>query len=37
MAPIVAEIMADELSKDNQWIKDELADYTNLASGYILT
>lgn len=36
MAPVVAEIMATELNKDNSWIEKQLADYARVASNYIL-
>ncbi|GAA0753435.1 glycerol-3-phosphate dehydrogenase/oxidase [Psychroflexus lacisalsi] len=36
MAPKVAEILAKELSKDQQWIDKQIQDYTTLAKGYII-
>ncbi len=36
MAPKVAEIMARELVKDQQWVKRQLEAYSELAKGYVL-
>jgi glycerol-3-phosphate dehydrogenase len=36
MAPKVAHIMAKELGKDQQWINAQVAEYTTLASGFIV-
>lgn len=36
MAPKVAEIMAKELNKDQDWIDQQIKDYTKLAQGYII-
>ena len=36
MAPRVAEIMAEELSRDTAWQRDQVAAYTELARGYII-
>ncbi len=36
MAPRVAEIMANELGKDQAWIEEQLSQYQQLARGYIL-
>lgn len=36
MAPKVAEIMAEELNKDQEWIEEQLVIYKNLAKNYIL-
>ena len=36
MAPKVAGIMAKELDKDQQWIEDQVKNYTKLAAGYII-
>ncbi|EOZ99700.1 Glycerol-3-phosphate dehydrogenase [Indibacter alkaliphilus LW1] len=36
MAPLVAELMASELGKDESWVKSELADFEKLANKYIL-
>jgi glycerol-3-phosphate dehydrogenase len=36
MAPEVAAIMARELDKDQDWIDKQLADYNQLADGYLL-
>jgi glycerol-3-phosphate dehydrogenase len=35
-APLVAECMAKEMKKDRSWIDNQIADFTKLASGYIL-
>ena len=37
MAPIVAQIMANELGYDNNWIKEQVGIYTKLAKGYLLS
>jgi glycerol-3-phosphate dehydrogenase len=36
MAPLVAQLMASELGKDEKWIKSELEDFEKLAKKYIL-
>jgi glycerol-3-phosphate dehydrogenase len=36
IAPRVAEIMAKELSKDEQWIKDQIEDFNLVAKNYLL-
>ena len=36
MAPKVAEIMANELNKNQEWIDNQIKDYTALAKGYII-
>ena len=36
MAPKVAQIMAKELGKDQQWIDEQVIAYTKLASGFIV-
>jgi glycerol-3-phosphate dehydrogenase len=36
MAEPVAVIMAKELQKDNNWIKEQVVEYTKLAEGYLL-
>lgn len=36
MAPTVASLMAEEMNKDQEWIENQVAEYTTLASGYIL-
>jgi len=36
IAPQVARIMAEELDKDEEWVKDEVTGYTKLAHQYIL-
>ena len=36
MAPIVAEIMADELNKDKGWQESQVHEYTEMAKKYIL-
>lgn len=37
MAEPVAELLADELGKDHQWIQQQVENYTELAKGYLLT
>lgn len=36
MAPRVAELMAEEMEKDQDWIKKELADFDKLANKYLI-
>lgn len=36
IAPVVAEIMAKELNKSGDWVKEQLAEYSELAKNYIL-
>lgn len=36
MAPVVASAMAEELKKDKKWEEDQVREYTELASSYIL-
>jgi len=36
IAPVVAEIMAKELNKGNDWVKEQLEEYTIVAKNYIL-
>jgi glycerol-3-phosphate dehydrogenase len=36
IAPEVARLMAEALGKDDQWIKNEVSQYTQLAQQYIL-
>jgi glycerol-3-phosphate dehydrogenase len=36
MAPTVAKLMAKELNKDNDWEKAQVADFNNIAKGYLL-
>jgi glycerol-3-phosphate dehydrogenase len=36
IAPVIAQIMAIELQKDEQWIKQQTEEYTKLAHQYIL-
>ena len=36
MAPKVASIMAQEMKKDDRWIKKQIEEFTDLANGYIL-
>lgn len=36
IAPVIARIMAEELQKDEQWVKQQTEEYTNLAHQYIL-
>jgi len=35
MVPVVAELMAKELDKDEKWVVDQIAAYNDLAMGYI--
>jgi glycerol-3-phosphate dehydrogenase len=36
MAPRVAGLMAEELGRDEMWVKGQVAEYTELARGYVL-
>ncbi|HEY1114999.1 MAG TPA: glycerol-3-phosphate dehydrogenase/oxidase [Chitinophagaceae bacterium] len=36
IAPVIARIMATELQKDDQWVKQQTEEYTKLANQYIL-
>jgi len=36
IAPKVAEVMAKELKYDNNWVTQQVKDFTKLASGYLL-
>jgi glycerol-3-phosphate dehydrogenase len=36
ICPEVARLMAEALGKDDQWIKNEVSQYTQLAQQYIL-
>ena len=36
MAPEVARLMAKELEKDENWIEQEVASFSQLAKGYVL-
>jgi glycerol-3-phosphate dehydrogenase len=36
-APAVATIMAKEMNKDDQWIKEQIDSFKKLATGYIIT
>ena len=36
IAPVVAQLMASDLKKDEQWVKEQVSEYTKLATGYIL-
>jgi glycerol-3-phosphate dehydrogenase len=36
IAPVVASIMAELLNKDQQWIHQQVKDYSSLAKNYIL-
>jgi glycerol-3-phosphate dehydrogenase len=36
-APIVAQIMAQELHYDQGWIEDHVREYRAIAAGYLLT
>ena len=35
-APVVAEIIANELGKDEQWKENQIKEFCDLADGYIL-
>ncbi|UCG84862.1 MAG: FAD-dependent oxidoreductase [Gemmatimonadota bacterium] len=35
MAPRVARLMAEELKRDDAWVQEQLAQYTEIASGYL--
>jgi glycerol-3-phosphate dehydrogenase len=35
-APLVAQLMADELGRNEAWIEAEVAAYRELATGYLL-
>ncbi len=37
IAPLVAELMAKQLKKDNNWIKSEIREFSDLAKNYILS
>ena len=37
VAPTVAELMAKEMGKDQEWINKQLSDYSSLAKNYILS
>ena len=36
MAPRVARLMADELGRDETWAESQVAEYRDLAGGYVL-
>ena len=36
MAPVAAKLMAKELNRDNDWEKAQVADFNNIAKGYLL-
>jgi len=36
MAPEVASVMAKEMNKTDEWVKQQVADFTELAKGYLL-
>jgi glycerol-3-phosphate dehydrogenase len=36
MAPAVARVMADELDRGDDWVASQIAEYTTLATGYML-
>jgi glycerol-3-phosphate dehydrogenase len=36
MAPRVARLLAEELGRDESWVKDQVAEYRELAKGYWL-
>jgi len=35
MAPRVAQLLAEELKRDDPWVQDQLAQYTEIASGFL--
>ena len=35
-APLVAQLMAIELGKDAEWQKDQVSDFSELASSYLI-
>jgi hypothetical protein len=37
MAPKVAQIMANELGKNVDWIEHQIQEYTQLAKGYLIS
>ena len=37
MAPQVAEILAKELGKDQEWIKNQIREYTEMAKAYVIS
>jgi len=36
MAPTVARLMAEELNYDDNWVNNQIEDYTKLANEYLL-
>jgi glycerol-3-phosphate dehydrogenase len=36
MAPAVAQLMASELDRGDDWVASQIAEYTTLATGYML-
>lgn len=36
MAPVVAQILKQELNKDDEWVQKQVDDFNRLASGYVL-
>jgi len=36
LAPRVAEIMAAELGKDKEWIRQQVEEYTEMAKAYVM-
>lgn len=37
LAPRVAEIMAEELGKDRNWVRQQVEEYTRMAEGYVMS
>jgi glycerol-3-phosphate dehydrogenase len=37
MAPLVAQVMANELNRDEHWQKDQVAQFTKLAKQYMVS
>ena len=36
LAPRVAEIMAAELGRDREWVRNQVEEFTELARGYVM-
>jgi len=36
MAPVVARLLAEELGRNEEWVEDQVVEYTELARGYVL-
>jgi glycerol-3-phosphate dehydrogenase len=35
MAPRVAELLAEELKRDDSWVREQLHEYSEIASGFL--